>query len=558
MNKITMNKGKRVIYILCFACMMLIDWSRGGPKWVYWATCINLVGVVMSIVMACAFIWKDQFRKGGPWKRYVVWLALWLLGSTVGYLLWKQQPGRIFQTQYLTAALSVLCLGMVALRIWTSRRDLRDRGATFGNPILIGIWGVMTVLMVCSPIDEIWQLYYLVIFGMFYVIPYEKAEREVLWISVADGVILGFFLIQIWAYGFRPYDVVRYAGAYGNCNINALFYLVTYICVLYRLHDMWNRKEQGRVGNHRLFTAAQVLFYLLAAGLCGFMLMTITRTALLVGGLVTVVFGVLELCVYHRLKVHKVLLHLAMYGVCVVLLFPCVYATVRYLPTILHHPVWWDGEYAPWKVHSYDAADSEKYVSFEELLEEVFLRLAGITVDIHFEKEEVVSDATMPVQNVLTIMPMENLEELFTVKMLATALPDTGLLQGKEADSSMGIRQFIWKTYLSNLNFTGHELEEGYFQVTPYYQSWHAQNVLIQVLFYYGIPAGILFAVLMAVLGIQALRAAVRNRDTESLLLLLVWTVFMGYGMLECVWYMGQSILFLMYLAPKVLIDRRK
>ena len=122
----------------------------------------------------------------------------------------------------------------------------------------------------------------------------------------------------------------------------------------------------------------------------------------------------------------------------------------------------------------------------------------------------------------------------------------------------MGARYYIWKAYLSNLNVFGHELEEGYFQVTETYHAYHAQNVFIQVLFYYGIPAGILFIVLMATLGIQALRIAVKNRSVEAILPLLVWTVFIGYGLSECVWYMGQSILFLMYLTPKILIDSRK
>lgn len=327
--------------------------------------------------------------------------------------------------------------------------------------------------------------------------------------------------------------------------------------VLYRLHDMWHEKERGNVKRLGLFTVARVLLYLLAAGLCGFMLMTIGRTALLIGGFVTVVFGFFELLVYRKVKFYKVLLHSAGYGMCVVLMFPCVYATVRYLPTILHHPVWWEGEYSTGKVHSYDSADSEKYIEFDELLEAILQRFAGIRMDIEFEKKEMVSSA-VPLPNVLTIMPSEHLRVLPGVKMAATVLPGMELLEGKEAGSSMGARRYIWEAYLSNLNFAGHELEEGYFQVTETYHAWHAQNVFIQVLFYYGIPAGILFIVLMAVLGIQALRSAAKNRSVESILLLLVWIVFVGYGLSECVWYMGQSILFLMYLAPKVLIEERK
>ena len=209
-----MNKAKRVIYIICFACVMLIDWSRGCASWKYWATFINLIGVLMSAVMACAFSWEDQFSKDGPWKRYVAWIGIWLAGSGVGYCIWERNPGNVFESQYLTASLGVLCLGIVALRIWTARWELKRKGASLGNPLMIAVFGIMSVLMVCSPLGEIWQLYYFVIFMLFYYIPYDKAERELLWIGMADGVILGFFIIQIWAYGFRPYDVVQYSGAY--------------------------------------------------------------------------------------------------------------------------------------------------------------------------------------------------------------------------------------------------------------------------------------------------------------------------------------------------------
>lgn len=57
-------------------------------------------------------------------------------------------------------------------------------------------------------------------------------------------------------------------------------------------------------------------------------------------------------------------------SICIVLLFPVVYGCVRYLPTVLHHPVWFEGEYhEDYSVHSYDPWNSDRYISFEEALE---------------------------------------------------------------------------------------------------------------------------------------------------------------------------------------------
>lgn len=61
----------------------------------------------------------------------------------------------------------------------------------------------------------------------------------------------------------------------------------------------------------------------------------------------------------------------SMAAICVctiVLLFP-VYLADRWLPVILHHPIWFEGEWSEEKVHSFDPADSDKYVSFQEIIQ---------------------------------------------------------------------------------------------------------------------------------------------------------------------------------------------
>ena len=109
--------------------------------------------------------------------------------------------------------------------------------------------------------------------------------------------------------------------------------------------------------------------------------------------------------------------------------------------------------------------------------------------------------------------------------------------------------------YLQNLNLTGHELEEGYFWVNDNYHAWHAQNLFLQVAFYYGAVAGILLIVLLAGLGLQSIPLAFKAERCEEILPLLVGILFVGYGMLETVWYPGQMILLLVYMIPKIIID---
>ncbi len=511
-----MKQGKRMVYLICFTAVMLMDWTRGAFYWETWATSTNLVGLILAALVAVNLTWKQE--KPLP---YVLWGGVWLLGSSVGFFLWKQNPGTVFMTQYLAMALSVGALGIVAIRLvrtygFKTLMGSGGDGKVFVKKALPAIlWIVMSLLMICSPLDELWQLHFLLAFGLFYLLPLDAGGKREMMLGAADGAIIAFFIIQIWAFGFRPYDVVRYSGAYNNCNINSLFYVMTYVMLLYRLHDLWKQEKKNKW---------QMSFYiLLAAALVGFVLLTMTRTALLAVIGLSLVFVIFESFIYRKVKFLNLFRYLLGYLLCVMLLFPCVYGAVRYLPTILHHPVWWGGEYAVEKVHSFDPWNSDKYVSFEEVMDQLLNRV-GLS-------EEVPEGGAS--EEALT-------EPIYTAE-------DGELLTGEAANSSMRIRLAIYEKYLKNLNFRGHELEEGYMPITETFHAWHAQNVFIQVLFYYGIPAGVLFIVLMAITGVKALKVTLKNRE-EGMLLLLVWLLFVGYGMMECVWYSGQSILFFMYL----------
>ena len=131
------------------------------------------------------------------------------------------------------------------------------------------------------------------------------------------------------------------------------------------------------------------------------------------------------------------------------------------------------------------------------------------------------------------------------------------LLTEEEANSSMRVRLEIYKRYWNHLNWNGHILEEGYFPITEDYHAWHAQNVFLQIAFYHGIPAGICFILLMIGLGVWAVKLAIKGGRKENILPLLIGMFFIGYGMMECVWYLGQGVLFFLYLIPRIMIDDR-
>lgn len=552
------RKRKRILYSVCFICLVFIDWIRGSQSGIYWQTAINLTGMFMAVVMMGHFRWKKEAL-----KPYLIWMGMWLLGTLAGYGIWRIHPGKIFLSQYLAAAVSVLFVGIVTVRIWRERRELKENH--LGNSFLLACWVILSVLMCCSRLGEIWQIWYAVVFLLFYMVPFAEEEQRELWDSLADGLIISFFMLQIFAYGFRPYDELRYKGAFGNCNMNALFYMVTYIALLYRSHSMrWReKKEQLSVTWKRRLGKA--ILWILEAGIWGFLFLTMTRTALLAIIAITIIYGVIEFRVTYKEKFGILLARGAALVLSAVVIFPAVYLTVRYLPTILHHPIWFGGEYSVDKVHSFDPANSEKYVSWEELFGGMSERF-HTGGDADDEKEGTDNtEGTDSTEISRVDFPLVASSEV-TGQMLPqqedsavlTGMADNQeqyLLTGEAANSSARIRLEIYKLYLKHMNLTGHELEEGYFQITEDYHAWHAQNIFLQVGFYYGIIAGILFVIVMAGLGIQAFVLACKKHRCEDLLPLLVWLLFVGYGMLECVWYPGQTILLLIYLVPRIIID---
>lgn len=552
---------KDILYTACFLGLVLVDWARSNTPGNVWAVAVNCGGLLLGAMVLANFSWGNKFgrktlpncslvqrhgqachMRGNLSARFLAGYGIaWLLGSVAGYILWLKAPGQIYQWQYITGVLNAGWIGLLLLQMLLDKINALRSGQKI--PLRFGIvtiaavlWALMTFFMMFSPSGHLWVLWYFGMFFLFYSLEFTKKEIKSLWNGMANGIILGFFVLQIFAFGFRPYDDVRYRGAYINCNMNALFYLVTYAMVLYRLHDLKLREPERKA---KLFCKA--LWYFLAGGLLGFTFFTLSRTAILAAAVVTAVYGaVMSLAVY-KTGMGKMLKQWLILGACFLISFPLIYLTIRYLPTVLHHPVWLVGEYAETKVHSYDPADSDKYVSMDEFLEEAFGRLnyRGI-----LDKLESVGSMTVYAKNRI-------LEESDAVNATSGSQEPEPLLPREEWADSGKVRMAIYRNYWERLNLWGHSAEEGHVRITQGYYAWHAQNVFLQIAFFYGAPAGLFFTVLVVLTGILAFKKALRSRESEAVLPLLVWLVFVAFGLLEVVWNPGQLVLILFFLVQK-------
>lgn len=508
--------SKRFLYTLCFIALMIIDWTRGSQVGSTWAWTINMTGVVMTVILFSAYSPREFLK-----PIYIIYSFVEIIALIMAYHWWIQNQAAIFRDQLLTAILNIWLLGIFVIKLFMDVAIYRVKKLRFSKTEILA--AAMLLWMLFSVNEDIWPGWYLVMFGLFYHTEYNKENMEALKQGMLDGIIAAFFLLQGAAFVFRPYDVVRYVGIYSNCNINALFYGIVWIAFLIRMYDI--RKNSRKKWK-------EVFCFLFAGALAAFSLMTGCRTAwlaMLASGFVYVVFADFQSL---RYKAGKMFGNLILYAAVVCVSFPITFVAVRYIPPIFHHPIWYDWEYNESKVHSFDPWDSEKYVSWENLTDQINGRIEPFVRKIFGNEQAGIARVQA---------------SYFTI---GDKTYDSSSQEYQDYGSVL-VRLAFWDYYLKNGNMEGHLRTEGH-EVPGQGYVWHTQNTFIQFWYYYGIPSAVLFLMVMISLVFISMKKVVKVQDNA--LICLLYLVFWGmYGLAEAVWYPGEMILFLAFFTPKFL-----
>lgn len=505
--------SKKLLYVICFMALNLIELLRASQTGNIWYVAVNCMGLVVMVLVVGAYPWKAFCTLFNG--VYTAVCAAAMAGVAVH---WHFHEGEYYLWQIETAILNVWWIGIMVKYLF--RKVAAEKSLRFRPGVLGWLWIALSVLMIASVSQRLWPLWYLLMFGIFYLTEYKPEDRKALWDGMINGTLISFFCIQIYAYGFRPYDEVRYKGAFANCNMAALYYLIVYLMCLYKLHILEQKKA------HKGWK----LFYLTGAGgMLSFQLYTMGRTAWMTTFVVTILYGVFVVRMLWKKKWYQVLLRGGALALAVIVTFVPVYGTIRWLPTILHHPVWYEGEYSLSRVHSFDPADSEKYVGLDEFLEALLGRVAGTL------KKAGAGDPFM-----LKVYAAEKEPEMPRVGLVNVPwTEDEGILN----------RLTIYKAYWDDLTWYGNGPDKGYYLIGEgEYHSWHAQNLWLQIAYYYGIPAGILLVVLNIVMLYHHGRRMMADRENPyGIIPFFVCVVFTVFGLSEVVWNPGQLIMFLLF-----------
>lgn len=496
---------QRVFYTLCFFALCLIDWVKGSLNGRAQMVATNLTGIVLAIIIFSAFEFKSFIK-----PVFAIWLVICIVAVPVCiHTVFSAYP---YKGQIITASLNIVVYGFIVIKILSElKRNKKFNGLNI--PLFVG-WLVMLVLMLFSINENIWPIWYAVVFGSFYMTEFDKNTEQSILRSISDGIILGFFAIQGIALLFRPYDFVRYTGLYINPNFNALFYLMSYSAFLCKWYVL--KKES----KHSLF---RVILCLFSASMYGFCIYTGSKSAILAMLLVTIPFSVLMLR-YSKRKALSFLGCWLVLGIVGIISIPIVYGAIRYMPTVHLHPLYFEGEYSTEKIQPGEPRDSEKYISFE------------YAMDINMGR-------------FFYVLPKlkERAESLWTLKVHAAEPDDFAepeyIFSDEEANLGINpvrMRQEIYRYYFERLNLVGHTNDYEGAPIDYTYTAPHAHNVFIQMAFLYGIPAGILF-VLMVVAFVPGCISLMKADDDFNVCVIACFVIaFAVFGFFEIDWMCGQ------------------
>lgn len=524
-EKRVLNDRLKIWYMICFMLLGLIDQRRGSAVGEIQMIFSNLTGIVMAMLLLPS-LQLTKFRE----KTYIIWLPICIVLTTIACLLqpylWE------YKGQWNTAVFNIAVWSFLIIYMVKERKSF-GFVSKIRNPFFASLF-LLLFLMVLSVHEKQHTLWYFLLFGSFYLIGIPEDRRDDFREGLLNGIIAWFFIQQIIAFGFRPYDYVRYRGLYSGETQNGLFYMIVFCAFILKWIYALQQNKKWWV---RFF------YFLMAAGSVSFLVYTGSRSGLL-AVLAAAIVLITKYDIVLEKTFYKWLLHGATLALCVCIMLPVVYGCIRYLPTIMHHPIWFEGEYVEGEsVCSFDSWDSPKYISFDEAMDDSIGRIVrAFGVKYTSFTQTFNNIGLIKVQAEELGEPGSSPDNIF---MLDNVDPASG--------DQMWARKVIYAYYWQHLNLQGHKTNnQGFYTVYGRYYS-HAHNIFLQMACDYGIPAGILFIGIYLYSIICALRT--KNQDGYMSAAFLI--AILCFGLLEMVLTPGQITVVLMWIMFYFVGDRK-
>ena len=504
----------------------------------------DALGVLMAVIIGTNYHWSEIKKYKLP---YIIWTVAAGIGGMIAIPIAFNRRVAFLKADTVVIWLGVLFMGYCVIHTFLAITAEKYR-PKFYKPLFV-IWMVMMLLMIVSRSRYLWPECYFVLFLTFYLTKQTSEQRTNTIKGMIHGIVLAFIVIQGHSLLCRPYDKLRYRGNFCNPNHNCMFLCMCLAAILGSILYSFQEKASKIVK----------VFYFILAGACySFIFMTMCRSGYLATFVVTVFF-LIACC---RLKKKHIFIRM---GLLMTLLFvvmlPVTYLAVRYIPTIHPHVLFYFQEgYSEQWVHPWDERDSEKYISFEEMMQGVFGRWNHIKdawqdlFGLESKKSEL-QDLRLA-SNVEKIPRWNLLLATGNMLPLETSTDKVPVLTLEEATNSLKVRYTIYKWFITHLSFRGMPYEDQGFQLTSYYWVQEAHSIYLYYGINFGIPVMILFAVFIW-WGIgRLIKQGHRGKNVEKLCCLLILLVPPVFGLFEMSWGVSLISTVAFYLSFRAIIEK--
>lgn len=534
--------------ILVSLCVFGVCVATQQSQTVAWNTGIiefarDSLGVVMAVIIFTNYKRADFTRYKLP---YIIWSAVGAPAAIVAVSIAFGRRLDFLKADTVIIALGVFLMGYCIIHTIISF-FVEKRRPAFYRPLFL-IWMVMLALMIFSRSDYIWPECYFVLFLCYYLTPQTPEQRENVAMGLVNGLILGFVLIQTHSLLFRPYDRLRYVGNFCNPNNNCLFLCFCLAAILAKI--LWLTEKKGR-------KVVRIVYFLMAGACYSFICMTMGRSGYLTAVILTIFF----LAAYCKIEGRKVFMRMGALLIAVfTAMLPVTYLAVRYIPTIHPHVLFYYQEgYSESRVHSWDSRDSEKYITFRQMLGGIFGRF-GVLVNAHDDQHgrsggSEVLPGDMKVASAAGNIPFALLADSGTI--ISDTQADrrkTPALTGEEANNQLLVRFTIYKWFFEHLTLRGMPLGEQGLQLTEGYWVQHAHNIYLDYGINFGYPVMILF-IIFVWWGIGRLSGqGIGKKDLKKTGSLLIALVPLCFGLFEYAWGAGMISTVALYMAFREMV----
>lgn len=520
---------KQGIYTTCFVLFCLIDQLVGSAAGKVQQTAVNCGGLLIGAIILTAYHWRDFIR-----LPYLIWLIVWMLGG--GYVLRNYDSSAKWVIAVLNAGIYGCLLIRILIKIYAEKKAPRMNWPFFG------IWVAMMLGMVFSRNESVWPVWFLAMFACFYLTEYSREEQNALFNGMLNGIIIGFCILQGFATMYRAFDELRYTGMYTNCNMYALFCLMTHAAILGKWYQF---KKRGSSLAWRVLAGAG------SGILPAYCFLSIGRTAMIVMCINTVLLVVLLFFQEKQKRILKAAGRLTAVALTAIAAFPAVFYSVRVIPAEFYSAMILAGDSGN-KIQGMVPLEDDRYIEMDEFLEAALGRLFWFFQP----KEEARGEASAPVSWVSRLLAPslkvhaaeagpEAEPEIAEKKPWGSGLDenDPVLTDPNDAGNPIMVRWAIYRTYLKRLNLWGHRNgEHGCWITERGYYAIHAHNFLLQIMFSFGIVTGLLFLLVAAATLLHCLKRCLDKSGKDGIFVVGVFmiTSFVGFGTLEIDWRLGQ------------------